>query len=188
MGFNLGAAFKSLISPNPKDRLPGGAVRAGFDQPLNGRSALDPSGQLLQRPPDPRAQTAVTPYVSHLSAGAQAIKDQMAARRNARMNSGTSPQLANNGFAGAITQAVRTAIPSPSQGMSPAPNLRLAGQGQAQGVIPRASDPNIIPRVSDTSGYGLGDGYADGGVVKRKGQKQASSSKVFNRKPNGKPY
>lgn len=165
--------FSKLVS-NFKNQTqavfdPAGSLvrKATGNDARNARSFIDPSGALLKQPVDPRVTTQRTPYVSHLSPGAQAIKDSIAARRSARMTPGMAPQP--------MAPAMRPAPIAP-----PAPTMRI-------------SDPRMPPTVNDASGYGLANGYSDGGKVKRKVKKGYAdggrvSSKAFVRKPNGKPY
>lgn len=151
---SFGSFIKKISDPRRAWAPASVATRSSsMSDAITGRSLLDPTGRVLVRPNDPVTPAARTPYVSKLSPGAQAIKDRMLARRN-----GTAPPVTprSGGTGFAATAAPRAA-----------PQVQMSN--------PRA--------LMDASGYGLGEGYRDGGQVKKN-----SSSKVFARKPNGKPF
>lgn len=160
---SFGSFFKKISNPMNAIDPAGSAIRAATgNTAVTGRSMLDPSGKILTRPGEVAPPVQRQGYVSRLSPGAQAIKDRMLARRQERM-------------------APPTPTPPPRGGMGAVASRAMNGLVQQ---MPQAQMQNQMVGMADPRQMV----YADGGQVKRSGKKAAPSTKVFNRKPNGKPF
>lgn len=167
MGF--GSFLKKISNPIKHAKFAldpaGSAIRsASGNNTITGRSMLDPSGKLLVKEQPGAAPVQRQPYVSRLSPGAQALKDRMLARRQQPV--APPPQQApvpQGRYGGMIQRAMGNAM---QQAPQPQPQQQMVGMAD--------------PRQRF---------YADGGHVKKSNKAAANStSKVFDRKPNGKPF
>lgn len=145
----------------------GSIVRGGRgqDMPNNARSLLDPGG-FFTPGATPAAPNSYRPQGGlNLSPGAQQLYDQMKARSAARL-AGQQQQQAGARLANAPTIA--------PQGMMGSVLAQM--QQQQRQRVAAAKAPQAVT------------GYADGGKVTKHGADACFETKVFTRKPNGKPY
>lgn len=174
----MGNFFKDLVT---KGSLAGNIVREATGNvggPVTARNMIDPAG--LLNPQQPGAgSTPLKPYNRiPLSAGAQAIRDRMTTRRAAMTGGAGLPTLP--------TMPIAPAAPAPMRGVNfqPRPMAPQPMVGAPVAPQPMMGAPGNIQRGLQPI---QGQGFRDGGMVKKSKQKN-SSTKVFNRKPNGKPY
>lgn len=150
----------------------GSAVRAGTGQqpaPTNLRSMVDPTGKVLTPEQQATPNSTYTPGPMRLSPGAQAMYDQMKARMAAR----------------AAGQAYTPPAATPAPQMSAPLNAPKPQPMTTRPIETPVAAPTVPARAQSFKGLS-GMPMADGGKV-RSGHER-SSSKVFLRKPNGKPY
>lgn len=173
----------------------GSVVRAGSGSgnmaPQNARQMIDPSGKVIATQPQAAPVAAYTPRQMNLSPAAQQLYNEMKARTAARnaarsagqpvvgvgMGAAPAPQVA------APPTASSAWAPTGSGGVRPALQLGAAPTQPQAPVMGGQPAPRIQPVMS-----GAGR-FADGGKVgsKKHGCDATFTSKVFDRKPNGKP-